>query len=161
MIYADADAMRFIFCPMGDLEGPLKMHKMTVNYFGAASSLTNCSYAFQKNAEDHGKEFDADVVASVKEFYMDDLPKSCVDDANAIRIIQGQRELCAKGNFNLGKFICNSREVMKTMPKANWAKGIQDLDDSCQGSRCRGSHGMSKTISSASKFLLRWWGRRW
>ena len=99
-----------------------------VNCFGAALSPTNCIYAFQKNAVDHGDKFDADVVNSVKEFYMDDLPKSCKDDAEAIRIIEGQRNLCAKGNFKLGKFICNSWEVMKTVPKDDWAKGIHNLD---------------------------------
>ena len=44
---------------------------------------------------DHGGDFDANVVDSVKEFYMDDLPKSCEDETEAIRMIQGQRSLCA------------------------------------------------------------------
>ena len=68
---------------------------MQVNCFGAASSPTNCIYTFQQNAVDHGGDFDADVVDSVKEFYMDDLLKSCEDETEAIRIIQGQRSLCA------------------------------------------------------------------
>ena len=64
VLSSDTHAMRFLFWPMGDVERPLKVYKMTINCFGAASSPTNCIYAFQKNAEDHGDEFGANVVAS-------------------------------------------------------------------------------------------------
>ena len=50
-------------------------------------SSTICIYAFQKNAVDHGGDFDADAINLIKEIYMDDLPKSCKDKAETIRIV--------------------------------------------------------------------------
>ena len=72
---------QFMFWPMDKKEGLSLTISGMLHCFGATLLPTYCIYAFQKNAVDSGGDFNADVVDSVKEFYMDNLPNSCKFEA--------------------------------------------------------------------------------
>ena len=51
-----------------------------------------------------------------KNLYVDDALKSFPTEKDAIELLQAVEGVCAKGGFNLSKFVSNSREVMMSVP---------------------------------------------
>ena len=49
-------------------------------------------------------------------------------DEEAIQLIKEARELCSTGNLRLHKFVSNSKEVLKSIPKEECAESVKDLD---------------------------------
>lgn len=59
---------------------------------------------------------------------MDDCLRSVKDEQTAIELIQGLRQACAHGGFNLNKFISSSRTVLESIPVEKRSKEARDLD---------------------------------
>ena len=102
---------------------------MTVHLFGAGSSPRCSNFALKRTAEDGEKESAAGAAETLKKnFYVDDALKSVPTERDAIELVQAVKEMCAKGGFNLLKFVSNSREVMMSVPPEDRAKEIKGLD---------------------------------
>ena len=123
----DKDAFRFFrWKPENDEE--LEALRMTCNIFGSACSSTNATYALRQNAIDHGKGYPANVIEAIYRAYVDDVPTCAPSTGELISLGKNLIELCAKGGFNLIKFISNSRDFLSAIPEERRAKGFKDPD---------------------------------
>ena len=90
---------------------------MTVHIFGATDSPCSVNFAFLRTTDDNQEHFDPITIDSLRHnFYVDDLLKSMPTPESANRLMQQMTRLCAKGGFNLTKFMSNTREVMAAIP---------------------------------------------
>ena len=104
---------------------------MTVHLFGATSSPGCANFALKRTADDFEELFGSESAKFVKEdFYVDDGLKSVPSAVQASALIESTKCLLAKGGFNLHKFISNSNNVIKAIPKEQQASGIKELDHS-------------------------------
>ncbi|KAK2564378.1 hypothetical protein P5673_011803 [Acropora cervicornis] len=125
----DQNFFRFLWWSNGDLTQEPQEHCMTVHLFGAGSSPGCSNFALKRTAEDGEREFGARAAEALKKnFYVDDALKSVPTEKDAIELIQAVKGMCAKGGFNLTKFVSNSREVMMSVPPEDRAKEIKGLD---------------------------------
>ena len=121
--------LRFLWWPDGDIKAAPVEYRMTVHLFGAGSSPGCANFALKRIATDHEEEFGHDAANFVRDnFYVDDGLKSVPTVAEAIRLIESTRQLCAKGGLRLHKFTSNSREVLETIPEDERAKSLKNLD---------------------------------
>ncbi|KAI3356203.1 hypothetical protein L3Q82_017185 [Scortum barcoo] len=125
----DADLLRFLWWPDGNLSAPLKEYRMAVHLFGATSSPSVASYALRRTAEDRKYMAAPEAVEAVlHNFYVDDCLKSAPTEDEAVALVKNLRDLCMKGDFNLTKWVSNSRKVLSSVPAENRATELKDLD---------------------------------
>lgn len=125
----DADMLRFLWWPQGDLSQELKEYRMVVNLFGATSSPSCASFALRKCAEDNQAAFSSEATNTIlRNFYVDDCLKSVGSEEQAVALIQELRRLCAAGGFRLTKWISNSRAVLASIHEDDRAKEVKELD---------------------------------
>ncbi|KAL2086450.1 hypothetical protein ACEWY4_017509 [Coilia grayii] len=121
--------LRFLWWPDGDITQPLKEHRMIVHLFGATSSASSASYALRKTAEDNVRCFSAEATSTVQNnFYVDDLLKAVDSENHAIELCRELKSLCATRGFTLTKWISNSKAVLASIPGAERAKDVRNLD---------------------------------
>ena len=102
---------------------------MMVHLFRAGSSPECSNFTLKRTAEDGEKEFGARAAETLKKnFDVDDALKSVPTEKDAIELVQAVKGMCAKGGFNLTKFVSNSREMMMLVPPEDTAKEIKGLD---------------------------------
>ncbi|KAJ8393282.1 hypothetical protein AAFF_G00061830 [Aldrovandia affinis] len=102
---------------------------MTVHLFGAVSSPSCANFALQRTADDNDDEYDEEVVSTIKQnFYVDDCLKSIATEEQAITLVKELRDVCARGGFNVTKWVSNSRAVLASIPKDDKAKQMKELD---------------------------------
>lgn len=125
----DADMLRFLWWPQGDLSQELKEYRMVVNLFGATSSPSCASFALLKCAEDNQAAFSSEATNTIlRNFYVDDCLKSVGSEEQAVALIQELRRLCAAEGFHLTKWISNSRAVLASIHEDDRAKEVKELD---------------------------------
>ena len=123
------DYLRFLWWEDGDMDQPIKEYRMTVHLFGATSSPGCANFALRSTADKYEQEFGEAAAKFVRDdFYVDDGLKSTNDAKKAIELIASTHNLCAKGGFNLHKFICNDKDVLESIPKEQRASKVQDID---------------------------------
>ena len=102
---------------------------MTVHLFGGGSSPGCSNFALKCTAEDGENEFGVKAAETVKKnFYVDDLLKSLPTEEEAIEVVHDVKNMCAKGGFNLTKFVNNSRRLIMSVLPEDRAKEIKGLD---------------------------------
>ncbi|XP_068684275.1 uncharacterized protein [Montipora foliosa] len=112
----DQDCLRFLWWS-GSLDETPNEYAMTVHIFGATDSPCSANFALLRTAENNWKEFDPVTVDTLRDnYYVDDLLKSMPTPERAITLMRELIELCAKGGFNLTKFMSNNREVLAAIP---------------------------------------------
>ncbi|TWW54610.1 hypothetical protein D4764_0264710 [Takifugu flavidus] len=125
----DADLLRFLWWPNGDLSAPVKDYRMVVHLFGATSSPSVASYALRRTAEDRRGTAAPEAVETVlRNFYVDDCLKSVATEEEAVALVKSLRYLCAEGGFSLTKWVSNSRRVLSSIPAELRATELKDLD---------------------------------
>ncbi|XP_060753769.1 uncharacterized protein LOC132864368 [Neoarius graeffei] len=125
----DADLLRFLWWPDGDISKELQEYRMEVHLFGATSSPSCANYALRRCAEDNRSTFDAAAVETVlNNFYVDDCLKSVNSEQEAIKLLHDLMAICQTGGFRLTKWTTNSRNVLLTIPLEDRATGVKDLD---------------------------------
>ena len=125
----DCNALRFLWWPDGDLTAQPEELMMTVHLFGGVSSPSCANFALKKTAEDNKASFDSETVRTVKRnFYVDDCLKSVTSDDSAISLVDNLTELLRKGGFRLTKWLSNSRKVVESIPEAERATVVKNLD---------------------------------
>ena len=108
------DALRFLWYPDGDLEKAPVDHRMNVHVFGSTSSPSAAAFALRRVAEDNASNVDPFVIETVlKNFYADDLCKSCSTVNEAVKLLDQLCRLLKNGGFHLTKFLSNSKDVLR------------------------------------------------
>ncbi|XP_054752108.2 uncharacterized protein LOC129257739 [Lytechinus pictus] len=125
----DRHALRFLWWKDGDLTAHPTSYQMTVHLFGATSSPSCAAFALRKTAEDNEKDFSKEAVNTVREnFYVDDCLKSVPTKDDAVKIVQELCDLLKKGGFRLTKWVSNDRDALSSIPEAERAPSVIDLD---------------------------------
>ncbi|XP_054869314.1 uncharacterized protein LOC129349591 [Amphiprion ocellaris] len=125
----DADLLRFLWWPEGDVSQELQEYRMQVHLFGATSSPSCASYALKRCAEDNKDRFDAVAVDTVlHNFYVDDCLKSVASEQEAVKLHQDLTAICQAGGFRLTKWMTNSQNVLSSIPPEDRATEVKDLD---------------------------------
>ena len=74
----DADFLRFLWWPHGNVDQPLVEYRMVVHLFGAVSSPSCANYALKRTAIDNEGQVDRDVLNTIRNnFYVDDCLNIC------------------------------------------------------------------------------------
>ena len=121
--------LRFLWWSDGNIDSQPAEFRMTVHLFGATSSPGCANFALKRTADDFEELCGSEPAKFVKEdFYVDDGLKSVPSAVQASALIESTKCLLAKGGFNLHKFISNSKNVIKAIPKEQQASGIKELD---------------------------------
>lgn len=125
----DADLLRFLWWPDGDVSQELQEYRMEVHLFGATSSPSCACYALKRCAEDNKSSFDAIVVDTVLcNFYVDDCLKSVASEQEAVKLYEDLKAICLTGGFRLTKWMTNNRDVLSNIPQEDRATEVKDLD---------------------------------
>ena len=121
--------LRFLWWANDDLDEQPTEFRMKVHLFGAVSSSGCANFALKRTADDFEELYGREAAEFVRnDFYVDDGLKSVPSVIQAINLIKKTKELCAKGGFNLHKFLSNKRKVIESVPTEQRAKGIKDFD---------------------------------
>ena len=125
----DVDAFRFLWWSDDDLSKQPVEYRMKVHLFGSTSSPSCASFGLRKTAQDNAGNFDHEVIDTVlKNFYVDDCLKSVQSTEVAIKLREDLCALLSRGGFRLTKWLSNQREVLETIPIADKAPSVLDLD---------------------------------
>ena len=125
----DQDYLRFLWWENGDLDSLPSVFRMKVHLFGAASSPGCANFGLKHLADQGQDQVRQDTVKFIKDnFYVDDGLVSVTSDAEAIQLIKEARQLCSTGKLRLHKFVSNSNNVLKSIPKEECAESVKDLD---------------------------------
>ncbi len=123
------DYLRFLWWENGDLESSPSIFRMKVHLFGAASSPGCANFGLKYLAAQGQDKFNPSTVKFIqRNFYVDDGLVCATSDAEAIQLIKEARDLCSTGKLRLHKFISNSKEVLKSVPKDDCAESVKDMD---------------------------------
>ena len=129
---SDADFLRFLWWPEGNVSLPPVEHRMKVHLFGATSSPSCATYALRRAAEDSREHFKQETVDTVlQNFYVDDLLKSVPSAEKAKQLIVNITAICQTGGFHLLKWATNSRKLLTFIPVEERTKEIKELNLDC------------------------------
>ena len=102
---------------------------MKVHLFGAASSSGCANFGLKHLAAQGQDKFNPSTVKFIqRNFYVDDGLVCATSDEEAIQLIKEARQLCSTGNLRLHKFVSNSKEKLKSIPKEECAESVKDMD---------------------------------
>ena len=102
---------------------------MKVHLFGAASSPGCANFGLKHLAAQGQDKFNLSSVKFIqRNFYVDDGLVCATSDKEAIQLIKEARELCSTGNLRLHRFVSNSKEVLRSIPKEECAESVKDMD---------------------------------
>ncbi|KAL6484006.1 hypothetical protein MHYP_G00088790 [Metynnis hypsauchen] len=125
----DADLLRFLWWPGGDVSEQVTEYRMCVHLFGATSSPSCASYALRRTAQDAAVTTSPEAIQTVlRNFYVDDLLKSVATEGEAVNLVKELTKLCARGGFHLHKWVSNSRALLCSIPDDERAAEVKDLD---------------------------------
>ena len=125
----DANGLRFLWWPDGELHHRAEEYQLMVHLFGATSSPSCTSFALLQTAEENKNDFSQDTINIIRRnFYVDDCLKSVECEDQAIQLQSELRELLSKGGFRLTKFMSNSKKVLESLPESERALSAKDLD---------------------------------
>lgn len=125
----DANALKFLWYPDGDLSKEAQEYQMLVHPFGGIWSSSCVNFALRRTAHDNATKFDSNVIEAVRtSFYVDDLLKSMKSSEEAIRMQCQLSELLQAGGFHLTKWSSNRREVLDAIPESERAKELRNID---------------------------------
>lgn len=121
--------LRFLWWKGSNLEAEILDHEMSAHLQGGTSSPSCSNYAMKRTATENEVKYGPEAANTLrKNFYVDDLLKSCCNVAAAIKLIQNVIKMCADGGFNLTKFTSNSMEVLMSLPEEKRRKGVKNED---------------------------------
>jgi len=102
---------------------------MNVFIFGATCSPSYAPFALRKTAEDNLTGASNHAVHTVfKNFYVDDLLKSCRSVEEASALVSELFPLLESGGFHVTKFLSNEPGVLSFVPEDDQASAILDLN---------------------------------
>jgi len=145
------DYLRFLWYRNNDLDNEIVDHRMRVHVFGNSPSPAVAIYGLRRAAKEHEGRFGSDTRKLVeKEFYVDDMLKSCATQAEAIDLLKRTQEMLAVSNLRLHKIISNCPNVIEAFPLEDRAEGIKDLQLFSNGLPILRSLGVSWNVATDS-----------
>ena len=124
----DQDSLRFLWWDGGTDEHP-KEYVMIVHIFGATDSPCMANSMLKRTADDNEHDFDPTTLETLRHnFYIDDVLRAVPTPEAAIKLLNQLTKLCARGGFNLTKFLSNDRRVLAEIPVEKRATPSLDLD---------------------------------
>ena len=125
----DRDYLRFLWWPQGDIQKPMKEHRMNDHLFGATSSPSCANIALRETAKEAESRYDKQVTdALYQNFYVDDCLISVATEQEAIKLAGDLRSICAEGGFKLTKWMSNNRAVIHSIPESDRSKEMAEVD---------------------------------
>lgn len=123
----DQDSLRFLWW-RGSIDETPQEYATTVHIFGATDSPCSANSILLRTADDNEESFDPSTIDTLRHnFYVGDLLKFVPAPENAITLMKQLIELCAKGGFNLTRFVSNNRKVWSAIPQAKRADPSLDF----------------------------------
>ena len=121
--------LHFLWWQDGDISRQSVDHGMCVHVFGGTSSPSCSNYALKKAVVDGKPKFGKEAAETLQNnFYVDDLLKSADDENKAIKLIQEVKAICVSGGFRLTKCLCNSKNVLQSIPEDHRREGVKDKE---------------------------------
>ncbi|KAI4882679.1 hypothetical protein NFI96_029603, partial [Prochilodus magdalenae] len=156
----DADLLRFLWWPSGDISQDLKEYRMAVHLFGATSSPSCANFALRRCAEDNRDRFGALGIDTVlHNCYVDDCLKSVSTEDEALQLYHDLKGILETGGFHLAKWVSNRRAVLSAIPAAEErATELKDLDldlDALPAERALGVHWCIQSDTFKFKLCLK------
>ena len=99
---------------------------MTVHLFEAGTSPACAIYALRRTADDNESEYGCRRGYSSQELLCNVLKSAGTED-ETINLAIKAKNICAKGGFNLTKFVGNTERIIDSIPKEHRAEKIKDL----------------------------------
>lgn len=123
------DLLRFLWWPRGDTSLEPVKYRMCVHLFGATSSPACAVMALLETAKSQTSIYDESIIQTVfRNFYVDDCLKSVPSDVEAVEMIRNLKSLCAKGGFNVTKWVSNSSIVSQEVSESYPASTSKHFD---------------------------------
>ena len=93
-----------------------------MNYlvFGDKPSLCEANFAMLCTIEDNEEQWPQAAATVRRNIFVDDLYTACTNVPAAIKLRQDVTTLLAKGGFHKLKWLSSSREVLLSVPEAEW-----------------------------------------
>ena len=128
----DAEAVRFLWRCDPSSTDPPDHYQMLVHIFGATDSPCCAAYALRRAALDQREAFPEKVIDAVlRNFYVDDLLSSVLNDTEAKHLITNLEKLLANRGFNLTKFNSNTKSVLQVItPEKHAMKSSLEFENS-------------------------------
>lgn len=150
----DADLLRFLWWPSGDIKQDITEYRMRVHILFCATSCPSCAaFALWECARDNrGQYNDTSVDTVLRNFYVDDCLKSVCSEEEAISLCSDLRAILLSGGFRLTKWSSNSGAVLSSIPVKERAEELRDLDldlDMLPVERVLGSDGALRVTTSS------------
>lgn len=87
------------------------------------------NYALRRIVTDNKTHFHHEVLNTIQQnFYVDDCLKSVSSVTDAVNLVKDLTAACAKGGFQLSKWMSNSHSVLASIPEEHRSKTTKDLD---------------------------------
>ena len=94
------DMLRFLWWENGDTSRKPKEYRMTVHLFVAVASSPACAnYTLKRTADDNEDRKVSAPADLRKDFYIEDCLKSVPTADEAIKLIEGVKEMCKRGGL--------------------------------------------------------------
>lgn len=122
----DQPFLRFLWRESPDQQ--LKTYQFSRVVFGINASPFLAQYVSQHNAKKYAKVFPLASETVLKSTYMDDNMDSKQNDSKAVELYTQLKELWGKAGMRVRKWLSNSAEVLKVVPKEDRARQV-DLTD--------------------------------
>ena len=128
---SDVNFLRFLWWPNGDTSQEIKEFVMKRHIFGSVSYSGCTNFALQKCAKDN-YNFSPEAARTIeRSFYIDDCLKSVPSVEVAVKLVDELKQLCAKGGFNLTKFVSNRPEVTESLPDIDKTELMKSAELGC------------------------------
>ena len=125
----DADFMRFLWYPGGDLSKAPTQHRILVHVFGAKSSPSCANFTLKHVAESSGPEVSDETKNAIqKSFYVDDILDAMDDEEKLTLVAEEVRKVLKRNGLELVGFVSNSRFLLNSMPSEILSKDIKSLN---------------------------------
>ncbi len=139
----DRSSQRFLWRNLKDKKGEIKTYEMNVLIFGACSSPSSAIFVKNRNAEEFNGVFPEAARIIKDDFYCDDCLTGAKTVKDAIQLRHEITKINSEGNFNVKKWLSNSKDVMDSIPEEDRAAGVKGFGD--------------KTELPTERVLGMWW----
>ena len=124
----DRDYLRFLWWEGGDTSKEPLEYRMNVHLFGAKSSPVCANFGLKHLSQIFEHEYPLAGPFLRQDFYVDDGITSRPSAEEAVKLIKESRELCARGDLRLHKFVSNDRSVLENISVSERASEVQKVD---------------------------------